>query len=320
MNMIQRLPVVLTATISCALLVWSSNPTKTYAHGIAGNRVFPVTLAIDDPAVADELSLPTFAYFPINGDGVRETDLSFEYAKTITKNFGISIADTWTRLHPGGSGFQNLETTLKYQLFVDGPHEFMFSAGLSSEWGKTGAATVGAEGFTTLTPQIYFGKGLGDLPTSLDLLRPFAMTGQFGLALPTRSRSVTTIVDPTDGSVDIEIDKHATFLRWGLTLQYSLPYMNANIRQVEGPDVLKRLIPLVEASFLTPVSNIPDGAHRTIGTINPGIIYLDRTFQIGLEAMIPINGASGKHVGVLAQLHFFFDDLFPNSLGKPLFQ
>ncbi len=31
------------------------------AHGIAGDRFFPVTLAIDDPFVADELSLPTIA-------------------------------------------------------------------------------------------------------------------------------------------------------------------------------------------------------------------------------------------------------------------
>ena len=40
--------------------------------------------------------------------------------------------------------------------------------------------------------------------------------------------------------------------------------------------------------------------------------------QLGLEAVIPINRASGRGVGVQAQLHFFLDDLFPNTLGKPL--
>jgi len=29
------------------------------AHGVVGQRFFPATLAIDDPFVADELSLPT---------------------------------------------------------------------------------------------------------------------------------------------------------------------------------------------------------------------------------------------------------------------
>ena len=31
------------------------------SHEIVGNRMFPATLAIDDPGVADELSLPTIA-------------------------------------------------------------------------------------------------------------------------------------------------------------------------------------------------------------------------------------------------------------------
>jgi hypothetical protein len=30
---------------------------------------------------------------------------------------------------------------------------------------------------------------------------------------------------------------------------------------------------------------------------------------------IPINHASGRHVGALAILDFFFDDMFPDSLG-----
>lgn len=33
------------------------------AHGIAGNRLFPGTLTFDDPAVADEMTLPEFSTF-----------------------------------------------------------------------------------------------------------------------------------------------------------------------------------------------------------------------------------------------------------------
>ena len=32
-----------------------------FAHGIVGKRFFPATLTIDDPFVADELSLPTYS-------------------------------------------------------------------------------------------------------------------------------------------------------------------------------------------------------------------------------------------------------------------
>jgi hypothetical protein len=31
-----------------------------------------------------------------------------------------------------------------------------------------------------------------------------------------------------------------------------------------------------------------------------------------------LNRQIGHNVGVIAQVHFFFDDLFPNTLGKPI--
>src|SRR5262249_62038704 len=39
-----------------AVAAW---PALAAAHGMAGQRFFPSTLTIDDPFVADELSLPT---------------------------------------------------------------------------------------------------------------------------------------------------------------------------------------------------------------------------------------------------------------------
>jgi hypothetical protein len=35
--------------------------------------------------------------------------------------------------------------------------------------------------------------------------------------------------------------------------------------------------------------------------------------------MIPANKSSGDSVGVIAQFHFYMDDLFPHSLGTPVF-
>lgn len=57
---------------------------------------------------------------------------------------------------------------------------------------------------------------------------------------------------------------------------------------------------------------------QTIGTINPGLIWVNRYGQFGIEAQIPVNSASGSHVGVLVQAHVFLDDIAPRTLGKPL--
>src|SRR5881392_3032724 len=54
------------------------------AHGMAGKRFFPATLATDDPFVADELSLPTVSTIRTPDDGgTRETDISVDIAKRI---------------------------------------------------------------------------------------------------------------------------------------------------------------------------------------------------------------------------------------------
>ncbi len=41
-------------------------------------------------------------------------------------------------------------------------------------------------------------------------------------------------------------------------------------------------------------------------------------FQLGVEAIIPINSHTGNNVGVVGQLHFYLDDILPKVFGKPL--
>jgi hypothetical protein len=64
--------------------------TATSAHEIVGNRMFPATLAIDDPGVADELSLPIISFYKIGDDpSVKQLDISGEYSKRITEDFAV---------------------------------------------------------------------------------------------------------------------------------------------------------------------------------------------------------------------------------------
>ena len=304
--------------LACAA-VFIASPSLAFAHAVAGGRVFPATLGIDDPGVSDELALPTFAYIPMNGDGSLEYDVSIAFAKRITPDLALEIGETYTRLKPGGNGFQNLGLGLKYQAFVNADHEFIMSVGLDSEVGHTGALRVGADPFSTLTPTLYFGKGFGDLPTTLDLLRPFAVTGQLGYSVPTSRFATTTSTDPDSNLASFDTERNPNFVNYGFTVQYSLPYMNANVQAVGGPELLKHLIPLVEGVFTKPIAFTTPGERRTTGTIQPGVIYAAATYQVAVEALIPINAASGRHVGVIAELHFFLDDIFPTSIGKPIF-
>jgi len=73
------------------------------AHGFAGDRFFPATIATDDPFVADEMSLPTVTLNPRASDGSRETDIGFDIAKRITQRFGLTLSDQWKYIHVPGS-------------------------------------------------------------------------------------------------------------------------------------------------------------------------------------------------------------------------
>ncbi len=295
---------------------------RTCGHGFAGPRFFPATLATDDPFVADELSLPTVSTLrtPEEG-GTRETDISMEISKRITPEFAIEVGDAFTWLNPhegrATNGFGNLELGGKYQLLKDGAHEAIVSLGLELEVGGTGSRSVGADSFSTWTPAILFGKGFGDLPAALWFLKPFALTGQVGVAIPTSASTRSVTVDAETGEREIEIERHPDVLDWGFALEYSVIYLQSQVKDIGLRAPLDRLIPLVEFALETPLNRGEQG--ETTGTIDPGVIWTGKYFQIGVEAVVPINERTGNNVGVIAQLHFFVDDLFPHSLGRPLF-
>ncbi len=223
--------------------------------------------------------------------------------RTIFPNFALSVMDGPTWQSPGGYGWLSLATEAKYNFFCVPEHEFMGSVGFAVIWGHTG---TGAQiTYTnTYSPVLDLGKGLGDLPTSLNLLRPFAVTAQVNSNTP--GQAVTNGV------------QNATTISYGFTLQYSLPYYNSHVGEI-GNGFIKHLVPIAEGVFTTPIANVAPGTQVTTGTIQPGVIYMANSWQFALEAVVPINGASGHGIGVVGELHFFFDDIFPNTLGKPIF-
>jgi hypothetical protein len=303
------------------ITVLLTSATGAGAHGMIGQRFFPATLAIDDPFVADELSLPTvsFMQFPRSegASALRQTNISGEFSKRLSPNLGFSLAGDLTILDPDHgttqSGFENMEISLKYVYWKSAEHETLLSAGVSWEVGGTGSKRIGAESFDVVTPQLFFGKGFGDLPDSLRWLRPIALTGAFGVAIPTRkfNKSIETEAgeEGEPSTVTVEKERNPLVVQWGFTLQYNLQYLQSFVRDVGLPAPFNRMIPLVEFAMETPVQG-PQSGHTT-GTINPGVIWFGRYLQLGLELQIPVNRESGKNVGVLAQVHFYLDDIAP---------
>jgi len=259
--------------------------TRAYGHGFAGARFFPATLSTDDPFVADEFSLPTVSSIVTPDDGgTRDTEVSSDIALRITPNWDIEFGETFITLNPSRgkavNGFDNLSVGSKYEFFENDEHEAVVSLGLDVDVGGTGSKQVGADSFSTWTPGVFFGKGLGDLPQGLSLVRPVAITGLVGVGLPSSAS--------TGGSPNPAV------LRLGFAFEYSLIYLQEQVRDIG------------QSGLVT-------------GTVNPGVIWSGKYFQVGAEAVIPINSRTGNEVGFIAQLHFYLDDLFPHSLGRPLF-
>jgi hypothetical protein len=59
---------------------------SAHAHGIAGNRFFPGTLAFDDPAVADESILPLFISSKHPDEGVGQCSANGMRALNVNKS------------------------------------------------------------------------------------------------------------------------------------------------------------------------------------------------------------------------------------------
>jgi hypothetical protein len=293
------------ATVSVAALIFYSLSTKLNAHGFEGDRFFPPTISTDDPFAVDELSLPNISVFnsPAGGGAPKtlNIDISSEFDKEIFPKFAVGIIFNYEVLKPQGqsarAGFDNLAFDTKYQLFENAAHEFIFSVGGEVDIGGTGSQAIGRESFSTYTPTLYVGKGFGDLPDSIKFLKPFAVTGTLGYVIPGES------VNPNA-------------LSWGLAVEYSIPYLQQHVQEIDWLRPLRNVIPLVEFVMNSPLNH---GGGYTTGTVNPGFLWESRFYEVGVEAVIPVNRATGPNLGAVFLLQVYIDDIWPKIFGYPVF-
>ena len=306
--------------ICLALIIIFLHPASTRAHGFAGKRFFPSTFAVEDPFVSDEFSL-LFGYIKEPAEeespAANASELGMEYSKRITPHFGLSIGAEYVHLDFDGagseSGFNNLELGAKYQFFTSEEHEALLSFGVAAEIGDTGSSSIGAESFSVISPALFFGKGFGDLPESVKYLRPLAVTGVIGVNYPSDSK----LVFINEETSEAEIEYIPNTLTWGFTIQYDLRYLQSFVKDVGLGAPFNRMSLVVEFPMETCLDYDCDG--DITGYVNPGIVWNGKKIELGLAARIPVNSRTGDDAGVYALLHFFIDDLFPNSLGRPIF-
>jgi hypothetical protein len=264
------------------------------AHGIAGNRFFPGTLAFDHPAVNDELSLQLsqLKHPAENGGSVTDSIWSWSLMRLLTPDIAIGIDSNAIWRDPAGfpqqSGTGPINLSLKALLYKSEPHETLISVGLAWSIGHSGTREVGGDRPDILQPGFFFGKGFGDLPTSLACLRPFAITGSITADLPTSRGWPIVGVDPITDALAATTTTFKETLRWGFALEYSTFYLTD--RYTGGPpkeEPLNQLVPLVEFSFVSPVGE------KSAVTMNPGLSYVGKTYQVAAEAIVPLNNEAG---------------------------
>lgn len=280
-----------------------------HAHAVAGDRVFVNTLLIDDPGVGDEASMPVFSVTSPQS-GTTDFGLGFEWDKTIFSDLAVGAGTSWdllgNDLSDGGkthAGFGNPFINMKYRWIVLPAHEFISSVAVERDFGRAGTAGFD-DGYNSTTLSAYAGKGFGDIP--MDFIRPFAVTGEFDYTIPDNGPA-------SGGSI-------ATY-SGGLTLQYSIPYLQAQIKNYGLPTVIANLTPLVELGWTSAAGSSafrPTGNPTTF-QLGAGAVWTGTYYSFSTEALFPLNGQSGRGLGVIGQFHLYFDDIFPNTIGKPLF-
>lgn len=280
-------------------------PTASQAYTAAGDRNFPATIILPQVAPADAL-YGSAAYQPFDakvpGDPTQMSDFSPTYGKTITERVGIQLEGYFERLDrlnaPSANGFQNFAVLLQYEPILDKDHEFVLTLGVDREFGGTGSKSVGAPQQGATTPAVFFAKGLGDL--DIGYWRPLAVTGTAGYQI---------------GDSSPRPDLYQT----GFSVQYSIPYLDSKVTEVNLPDFMRNLTPLTEVFFTGPAGR--SYGQRMTALVAPGVSYSNgRGWEFAIEALLPTTKATGSGVGVTAQFVLQLDYLLPDTpLGHPLF-
>ena len=316
--MYRSLPI---AALACAAATLRAAPVL--AHAVCGSRVYPVTLTLDDPGVADELTVPQIVYTRAAADGgpgpSHDTSVQFEYDKRLTEEFGFALNDDYNVNQQNNAktqtGWDDLTVTAKWAKCVDPDADFQLGLGVIREFGRTGTSHIGSDEYGNTAPTVYVGKGLDEIP--LPMLQPLQFSGELSYAIADKEFKQFTVTNKLTGATSARANNgYANSWSGAFSVQYSIPYLQNQIKDFGLPEPLAHLIPVAEFNWASAAASA--GGSPTSWTMAPGFIYLRTWYQVGVEALVPLNKAAGTNIGFIVQFHVFLDDLYPHGLGAPL--
>jgi hypothetical protein len=275
---------------------------EAHAHGVVGQRSFIEPFVTEDVNPKNEfvIARPEWDHSP---DG-HSFSYGFGLEKKLSDSLSLTLGSEWDRIsprapdEPSQSGFNNLSITLKYAFLVNPDHEGIVSFAVEGS-APTGTADVGSEKDWAFKPFFLYGKGFGDLPQSLEYLRPLAVQGDFGPEVSTGPGTATKFVH-------------------NIAIEYSIPYLQAAVRDLGLGWPFKDLIADTEFNFEHGLRGDEKGVNRI--TTTPGIVYMDRYVELGVAGRFPLTGSAHDQLdaGVIFIVDLFIDDIWPATKWQPL--
>ena len=268
---------------------------RAHAHGVVGQRSFIEPFITEDVNPKNELVIARPEWDHAR-DG-RTLSFGFGLEKKISDRFSLTLDSSWLDItpkpaaKPHASGFDNLGVTLKYAFFVDPVHEAIASIALEST-APTGTEKVGAEQNASFKPFLLYGKGLNELPDSLEYLRPLGVQG--------------------DAGFEIAIDRaRTTTLAHNVAIEYSIPYLQQAVHDFGLAWPLSNFIGDAEFNFEHGVNGEEQGRSKVF--VTPGFVYMDRYVELGVAGRFPLNDRAHQELdwGIVWIVDLFIDDILP---------
>jgi hypothetical protein len=275
---------------------------QAFAHGIVGQRSFIEPFITEDANPKNEFVIARPEWD--ESRDARSLGLGFGLEKKLSDRFSITLDSEWDSIsprdpdEPQATGFNNLGITLKDAFYLSPPHEFIVSGALEAT-APTGTTDVDAERDRSFNPFLLYGKGFGDLPRSVQYLRPFAVQGDVGC------------------EVSIDHDRSTTVAH-NIVLEYSIPYLQSFVRDVGLGWPLNDFVPVTEFNFEHGVNGEERGKSRIFAT--PGLVYMDRYVELGMAGRFPLNDRAHQDLdwGLIWIVDLFLDDIFLATQWQPL--
>ena len=275
---------------------------RAHAHGVVGQRSFIEPFITEDVNPKNEFVIARPEWDHAR-DG-RTLSFGFGLEKKISDRFSLTLDSSWLDItpkpaaEPHASGFDNLGVTLKYAFFIDPVHEAIASIALEST-APTGTEKVGAEQNASFKPFLLYGKGLNELPDSLEYLRPLGVQG--------------------DAGFEIAIDRaRTTTLAHNVAIEYSIPYLQQAVHDFGLAWPLSNFIGDAEFNFEHGVNGEEQGRSKVF--VTPGFVYMDRWVELGVAGRFPLNQVAHDELdwGVIFIVDLFIDDIFPWTRWQPI--